>query len=266
MLRKFLFPYWMPLIYKNIHFSPLWKKEQHFILYFTSYLESINRLFVHFPALLYPLSVFLFLLCACVSFSSCPLSLNTFSDPYLPLPLSVRSSSQLIDVSVLVLVKDVATAAKLFPHVGHFLAECSVLPLQKGSAHRDLVLFHSSCVSRTLSSLVVLQAPTPIFLILDTQWQKRRKAEKQKIIPLFIHSRIQISGKNTKHSQHYKHSLIWGTFLRFSVWWLENWVLRIKQAFPIGIKKKKALYIYLCIYVFIFLPMSQVVQNRGGQK
>lgn len=70
-------------------------------------------------------------------------------------------------MSTLVLVDDVPAAAQLFPHVSHLLAKGGVLPLQEGGAHRDLVLLKPPGVPRALRRLVVLDSPTPVFLILS---------------------------------------------------------------------------------------------------
>lgn len=71
-------------------------------------------------------------------------------------------------MSTLVLVDDVPAAAQLFPHVGHLQTEGGVLPLQEGGAHRDLVLLQPPGVPRALRRLVVLDAPTPVLLILSS--------------------------------------------------------------------------------------------------
>lgn len=69
-------------------------------------------------------------------------------------------------MATLVLVEEVAAAAELLAHIGHFLSQCSVLALQKGSAHGDLVLLQPSCITGALGCLVVLMAAGPILIIL----------------------------------------------------------------------------------------------------
>lgn len=50
-------------------------------------------------------------------------------------------------MSTLKLVEDVAAAAQLLAHVGHLLSESSVLSLQEGGAHGDLVLLKAPGVT-----------------------------------------------------------------------------------------------------------------------
>lgn len=69
-------------------------------------------------------------------------------------------------MSTLVLVDDVPAAAELLPHVGHLQAEGSVLALQEGGAHRNLVLLQPAGVARALGRLVVLHPPAPVLLVL----------------------------------------------------------------------------------------------------
>lgn len=70
-------------------------------------------------------------------------------------------------MAAFILVDDVPAAAQLFPHVGYLLAERSVLSLQEGGAHRDLVLLQPPSVPRTLRRLVVFHAPAPVLLVLS---------------------------------------------------------------------------------------------------
>lgn len=63
-----------------------------------------------------------------------------------PFPSSSSSPSQ-VSVSALELVEDVAAAAQLLAHVGHLLSESSVLSLQEGGAHGDLVLLKAPGVT-----------------------------------------------------------------------------------------------------------------------
>lgn len=76
----------------------------------------------------------------------------------------------------LVFVQDVPAPAELFAHVGYFLSECSVLALEEGGAHRDLVLLQSAGIARTLRGLVVLATSTPVLVVLEeTQKRENRK-------------------------------------------------------------------------------------------
>lgn len=68
-----------------------------------------------------------------LSLISPPSSSSSFSS-------SSLSSSSKVSVAALVLAEDVPAATELLAHVGHFLSQRGVLPLQEGSAHRDLVL------------------------------------------------------------------------------------------------------------------------------
>lgn len=82
-------------------------------------------------------------------------------------PFPPPSVSSQVSVPALVLVDDVPAAAQLFPHVGHLLAKGSVLSLQEGRAHWDLVLLQSPGVPRALRRLVVFHSPAPVLLILS---------------------------------------------------------------------------------------------------
>lgn len=113
--------------------------------------------------------VLLLLGCLCTLFSFPPPLSRPLPPSSSPSSSSSSSSSaSQVSVSTLVLVDDVPAAAQLFPHVGHLQAEGGVLPLQEGGAHRDLVLLQPPGVPRALRRLVVLDAPTPVLLILSS--------------------------------------------------------------------------------------------------
>lgn len=103
--------------------------------------------------------------CCCCWVALYPLLMSS-SPPAFPSSSSSSPSASQVSMPALVLVDDVPAAAQLFPHVGHLLAKRRVLPFQKSSAHRDLVLLEPPGVPRALCGLVVLHAPAPVLIVL----------------------------------------------------------------------------------------------------
>lgn len=82
-------------------------------------------------------------------------------------------------MAILIFVDDVATAAELLAHVGHFLSERGVLSLEESSTDGYLVLLKAPRVPRALRRLVVLYTPVPVLFVLKAGRKWEGQSEKE---------------------------------------------------------------------------------------